>query len=80
MTCNNPSLDMFNINADTNSVTNLSICSQDIERNRNPVVNQGKNSGTNRRKMTCNNPNLDLVNIKSYTKFGDKSVNLFSRY
>ena len=42
MTCNNPNLDLFNIKAYIqNLATNLSICSQDIDQNRNLGVNQG---------------------------------------
>ena len=66
MTCNNPRLDLVNMNAHIKFGEILSICSIDIERKRNFGVNQG----TNVRKMTCNNPRLDLINMKAYIKFG----------
>ena len=40
MTCNNPKLNLVNMNAYTKFGENLSICSQDIERKRNFGVNQ----------------------------------------
>ena len=44
----------------------LFLCSQDIDRNRNSDVNQGRhNSVTSLRKMMRNNPDLDLVNMKT---------------
>ena len=47
----------------------LSICSQDIEQNRNFGINQGL--WKNMRKMMCDNPNVDLININAYIKFGE---------
>ena len=41
MTCNNASLDHVNIKVYANLLTNLSICYQDFERNRNLGINQG---------------------------------------
>ena len=41
MTCNNPKLDLINMNAYIKFSENLSICSKDIERKRNSGVNQG---------------------------------------
>ena len=41
MTCNNPKLDLVNMNAYIKFGGNLSICSQDIERKRNFGINQG---------------------------------------
>ena len=41
MTCNYPNLDIVNINADIQYGENLSICSQDIEQERNSGVNNG---------------------------------------
>ena len=40
MTCNNPNLDLININAYMIFGENLSICSKDIERKRNFGINQ----------------------------------------
>ena len=39
--CNNPKLDLINMNTYIKSSENLSICSKDIERKRNSGVNQG---------------------------------------
>ena len=41
MTGNNPKVDLVNINAHTKFSESLSICSQDIERNRNSDISQG---------------------------------------
>ena len=71
ITSNIPNLDLFNTNAYTKSDEIVSICSKDIEWERNADINQGPNSVTNLRKMTGNNPNLDLVIINVYTKFGN---------
>ena len=59
--CNNPNIDLVNINAYIKFGEIMSVCSQDIERKR--------NSGTNVRKMMCNYPHVDLVNINTYTIF-----------
>ena len=66
-TCNNPNLDLVNINAHTKFGQILSISSQDIEWNQilNEILTSVKCA-----KMMCNNPNLDLVNINAYTKIG----------
>ena len=67
--CNNPNLDIVNINASAKFGQIRSICSQDIERK--PILTsiKGHNSVKNLRKLTRNNPNLDLVNINAYAKF-----------
>ena len=39
--CNNPNVDLLNMNANIKFGEILSICSQDIERKRNYGVNQG---------------------------------------
>ena len=70
MMCNNPNLDVVNINKYTKFGEILSFCAQNIEQNRNSEWNsdsKGHNSMTNVWKMMCNNPNLDLVNIIAYT-------------
>ena len=41
MTCNNPKLDLINMNAYIKLSENLSICSKDIEQKRNSGVNLG---------------------------------------
>ena len=64
MICNNPKLDLVNINAYIKFGEILSICSQGIELKQNFGVIKGHNSGTNVRKMMCNNPNLlNLVKV-----------------
>ena len=72
MMCNNPKLDLVNINAYIKFGEILLICSEDIERKSNSGINQRPyNSLTNARKMICNNPNLDLVNLNAYITFGE---------
>ena len=73
MMCNNPNLDLVNMNAYKFIKFGeiLSFRSQDIERKQNFGVNQGHNSGANARKMKGNNTTLDLVNISAYAKFGE---------
>ena len=60
MMCNNPNLDLVNINAYTKFGKILSICSQDIELKRNSEqnsdINQGQNSVKNEREVMHNNP------------------------
>ena len=50
MTCNNPKLDLVDMNAYIKLGENLLICSQDIERKRNLGVIKGHKSGTNIKK------------------------------
>ena len=69
MTCNNPKLDLVDINAYINFGENMSSTSQDIERKRYLGVKKGHNSGTNVQKIMCNNPKVDHVNINIHTKF-----------
>ena len=70
MKCNDPKLDLVNMNAYIKFGEILSICSQDIERKWNyDRRNDIRNSGTNMRKMTRNNPKVDLVNMNAYIKF-----------
>ena len=66
--CNNPKIDLVNMNAYIKFGEIMSICSQDIELKQNFGVNQGPyhNSRTNVLKMTGNNPNLDLVLFSIY--------------
>ena len=49
----------------------LSICSQDIERNKMLDYIKGHNSGKNLWKMMQNDPKLDLVIFNAYLKFGE---------
>ena len=69
--CNNPKLDLVNVNTYIKFGEILSTCSQDIEWKQSFGVNQGQNSCTNLRKMACNNSKLDLVKINAYIKFGE---------
>ena len=67
----NPNLDHVNINVYTKFCQLLSICSQNIERNKILTSVKGCNCYKfAKKKMTFNNPNLDLVNINVFTKFG----------
>ena len=77
MTCNNPKLDLVNMNACIKFGENMSVSSLDIERKRNFRVYQ--RPGTNVRKMTCNNFKLDLAKMNAYIKFDD-STKWCSRY
>ena len=56
MMCNNPKLDLINMNAYIKFIENRSICSKDIERKQNSGVNQDHNSGTNIQKIMCKIP------------------------
>ena len=56
MMCNNPNLDLINMNAYIKFSENRSICSKDIERKQNSGVNQDHNSGTNIQKIMCDIP------------------------
>ena len=74
MMCNNPKLDLVNINAYIKFGGILSIYSQDIERERNSGVNQGPlyYSGLNVRVIImCNNRKLDHVSMNAYLKIGE---------
>ena len=71
MMCNNPNVDLVNMNAYIKFGEILSICSQDIEQKQNLGINQGHNSGTNVRKMMCNNPKLDFAKMNAYIKFDE---------
>ena len=74
--CNNPNLDLININA---YILNLIKISQFVLK----ILSgykflakiKGHISGTNVRKMTSNNPKLDLINMNAYIKFsGNRSI------
>ena len=68
--CNNPNLDLVNMNAYIKFDEDLSVCSHDIELKQSSGVNQGPKLWYKCAKKPCNNPNLDLVNFNAYTKFG----------
>ena len=78
MVCNNPRLDLVNMNAYIKFGKILPICSQDNQQKQNFGVIQGPYSGTNVRKMMCKNPKLDLVNMYTYIKFGE-ILSIFSQ-
>ena len=72
--CNNPNLDILNVNAQAKLGQIPSICSQDIEQNQNILTSiKGHNSVINLWKLTHYNPNLDLVNINAYEGRPSKS-------
>ena len=73
MLCNNPNLDLVNMNAYLKFGEILSICPQDIERKQNPERNSDIDlSRAITLKMMFNNSNQDhLVDINTYTKFGE---------
>ena len=72
MTCNNPNVDLVNMNAYIKFGELMTICSQDIKRKRNFGAQiKGHNSGTYVRKMACDNSDVDLVNMNAYIKFGE---------
>ena len=71
--CNNPNLDLVNINAYAKFGQILSICSQDIEiLSGNEIHNsiKGHNSVITLWKLTYNNPSLHVVSINAYAKLG----------
>ena len=63
MTCNNPRLDLVNMNAYIKFGKILSIGSQDIEPKEFWLKSRAITQVQIWKKMTCNNPKLDLVNI-----------------
>ena len=77
--CNDPNLDLVNINAYTNFVKFyhfvLKILSGDEILNEILISIKDHNSFTHMQKIMCYNPNQDFVNIIAYTKFGN-SINL----
>ena len=70
MTCNNPKLDLVNMNAYIKFGENMSVL-KILSGNEISAQIKGHNCGTNVRKMTCNNLKLDFVNMNAYIKFGE---------
>ena len=70
MTCNNPKLDLANMNAYIKFGEILSIGSQDIERKQNYSL-KDYNYDINMQKMMCNSPKQDLAKINADIKFGE---------
>ena len=73
ITGNNLNLDIVRKNAYTKFGEILSICSQDIERNKVLTLTKGHYCVINKQKMTANKPKLDLDNMNAYAriKFGE---------
>ena len=72
MMCDNPKLDLVNMNAYIKFGENISVSSQNMSGNEIFGGTKGHiNSGTDVWKMGCNNPKLDLVTINAYIKFGE---------
>ena len=72
MMCDNPKLDLVNMNAYIKFGENISVSSQNMSGNEIIGGTKGHiNSGTDVWKMGCNNPKLDLVIINAYIKFGE---------
>ena len=69
MMCNNPNVDLVNMNAYIKFDEILSICSQDIERKQKCWPKS--RAKTLVQMCVCNNPKLDLVNMNAYIKFGE---------
>ena len=67
--CNNPNIDLDEVNAYAKFDEILSIHSEDIERKFFFTITKGHNSVANLQKWTRNNPNSDLVHINAYEKF-----------
>ena len=66
MTCNNPKLDLVNMNAYIKFGENMSVSSQVMSGNEISVQIKGHNSGTKAQKMMCYVPKLDLANMNAY--------------
>ena len=74
--CNNPNLDLININAYIYNLVKISQYVLKILSGYNFFAKiKGHNSGTNVRKITCNNPKLDLINMNAYIKFSGNRSN-----
>ena len=71
ITCNNLKLDLVNMNAYIKFGEKISVSSQDIERKRNFVINQGPLLWYKFAKMMCNNPKLDLAKMNACIKLGE---------
>ena len=72
MTCNNPKLDLVNMNAYIKFGKKMPVSSQDIERKRNfGCKSKAITLVHTCEKMTFNNPKLDLAKMNAYIKFGE---------
>ena len=71
MVCNNPKLDLVNMNVYIKFGENMSVSSQDIKQKRNFAANQGPYLWYKCEKMMCNNPKLDLAKMNPDIKFGE---------
>ena len=68
--CNNPNLDLVNINAHARLGKFHQFVQKILSGNEILISFKGHNSVINLRTLTRNNPILDLVNINAYPKFG----------
>ena len=71
MTCNNPCLDLFNMNAHIYSCENLQFVLKIFSGNKFWRKLWAITLLQNVPKMTCNNPNSDLVNNNALIKFNE---------
>ena len=68
MKCNNPNVDIVNINVCTKFCQILSIHSKDIEQKPNSDIKNGRKSVAILPKMMLYTPNMDLVNDNVYVR------------
>ena len=66
--CNNPKLDLVNMNRYIKFGENMSSSSQDNEWKQTFSKIKGHNSGKNLQKMMCNNSKLDLAKMNALYK------------
>ena len=71
MTCNNPNLDLVNINAYIEFVKICIHVLKILSGNEFWHKSRGHNSGANMRKRTCSSLKTELVNVNAYIKFGE---------
>ena len=81
MTCNNPKLDLVNVDVHT-KFGQMRFCQfvlKILSGNKILTSIKGRNSIKILQKMTGNNPKLDLANVDVHTKLWSDSVNSFSK-
>ena len=70
--CNNPNLDLININAYIYNLVKISqFVLKILSGYKILALIKGHNSDTNMRKMTCNDFKLDLINLNAYIKLSE---------
>ena len=67
MMCNNPNVDLVNMNVNIKFGENMSSSSQNIKRKRESSLNQGPLLWY--KFENCENPKLDLAKMNAYIKF-----------